>query len=411
MEKMTFTFFIVDDDPICIKLYENALYKEGHKVIAMSSAEYALEEIIRVQPDCIISDLVLPGLDGLQFYQQIRQEKRISKQPIFAIVTSKEYDYDHRRGLALGVNCYLNKSQGYETIIERILQIVKDQIVIHFWGVRGTLPVPGKHSVRYGGNTNCVSVEFPNNLFFIFDGGSGIKELSRYVLKQHRNPFVAKIFLTHPHWDHINGLPFFAPFYKKGNEFEIYGPSHHSATLDQLLTDQMGSVYFPVTVEELSAKISFHPLTEEDFWIEDVHIKTTLLNHPGRCLGYRMSYKNKVLCYITDNEIYFEDSPSFNQFNHNKLVQFIAYADVLIIDTTYSDKDYMAKIHWGHSCVSRVVDVAEQAHARLLCLYHHDPDQFDEDIDKKLVAAQAQLKNLESNVKCIIPCEGDKLLI
>ncbi len=410
MEKKSLSFFIVDDDPVCVKLYTRMLEAAGHTVTALNSTDHALEEIIKVKPDCVLCDLILPNLDGLQFFQQLKQEESI-KQPIFIIITSKEYIYDYRRAFELGVNGYINKSSGYEAIIERVLEIVNNDVIVRFWGVRGTLAVPGANSVRYGGNTNCVTLEFPDNNLFIFDAGSGIKELSRFFIKQHRTPVSAKIFITHPHWDHINGIPFFVPFYVQGNEFEIFGSNHHSISLENLISDQMNSVYFPVTLKEFAAKVTFHSLSEEQFNIGDIHIQTILLNHPGRCLGYKVTYKDKVFSYITDNEIYFEDSPSYNEFNHHKLQQFIEGSDLLIMDATYSDKEYVHKMHWGHSCVSRVVDMADAAKIPLLALYHHDPDQFDVDIDNKLAFAQARLKERNSSTICICPSEGDRFVL
>ena len=136
-----------------------------------------------------------------------------------------------------------------------------------------------------------------------------------------------------------------------------------------------------------------------------------LLNHPGKCLGYRVQYKQKVFCYVTDNELYLDDSPKYNQADVDRLVSFIQDVDVLVIDSTYTDEEYAKKIGWGHSCISRVIDIADKAKVKLLCLFHHDPAQFDDDIDEKLKQANVLLKERHSTTQCIAPKEGDKIEI
>lgn len=407
-----FHFFIVEDDPQWIELYKNLLEEDGHKVSWIDKSELALEEIEKLQPDCILCDLIMPRLDGLELFQKVRTSKTI-KEPYFIIITSKQYQYDVRRARELGVDGYINKSAiKSETFVSEILEIIADEMVVQFWGIRGTFPVPGKNSIRYGGNTNCVTLKFNQKHFFIFDAGTGIKELSNFLIHQNKFPISAKIFISHPHWDHINGIPYFAPFYIKGNEFEIFGSNHPSASLEKLVSEQMNGVYFPVEIKEFAAKIDYHPLTEEKFEIdEDIKMKTILLTHPGRCLGYRIDYKNRSFCYITDNEIYFEDSPFYSQFEIDRLIHFIQEANLVIMDSTYTDKVYPSKINWGHSCVTRVVDIADKAKIDRLCLYHHDPDQTDNDIDAKLKQAQEILKSKNSKTTCIAPQEGDKIIV
>lgn len=411
MGKKKLQFFIVDDDKEIIELYTTLLEGAGHLVTGTTISTQALERMIDLQPDCVLCDLSLPDLDGLDLFQLVRKEPKIKKQPIFIIITSKQYEYDLRRALRLGVNGYLTKPVNVETFVNEVLEIIADKMIVQFWGVRGTLPVPGKKTVRYGGNTNCVTLSFGKKNFFIFDAGTGIKALSNYLLEKNKFPFSAKIFISHPHWDHINGIPFFVPLYMKGNEFEIYGSSHPGISIEKLISNQMDSVYFPVSIKEFAAKITFHNLNEENFYIDDILIQTQLLNHPGRCLGYRVQYKNKSFCYITDNELYLEESPYYNEFDVERLIHFIYNTNILIMDTTYTDEIYPNKICWGHSCVSRVVDIAHKAKVKLLCLYHHDPDQFDSDIDLKLKQAKALLKSFSSKTQCIAPHEGDLISI
>lgn len=403
-------FLIVDDDKLAAQMHASLLEKDGHKATIITTSTDVLKQIVKIKPDCILCDLMMPGLDGMDLFHEIRKLTNI-KQPTFIILTGKVFDFDQRHSLEFGVNGYMTKPINTKTFVNDILEIMNGTIVIKFWGVRGTLPVPGKKSLKFGGNTNCVTMNIAKKHFFIFDAGTGIKELSNHLLKEKICPLKAKIFISHPHYDHINGLPFFVPLYMKGNEFEILGTHQRNISIEKLVANQMDSVYFPVTVKEFAAKINFHDLTEEKFNIDDVKVETMLLNHPGRCLGYRLEYKDKVVCYVTDHEFVLKDSPHYNQFGVDRMVSFVKDADVLIIDSTYSDEEYPKKIGWGHSCVSCVVEVADIANVKLLCLYHHDPDQTDKDIQAKLKFAIDLLNSRNSKTRCIAPHEGDEILV
>ncbi len=286
-------------------------------------------------------------------------------------------------------------------------QPTEGNVKMTFWGVRGTLPVPGRKTVRYGGNTSCVSIEFPKDNFFIFDAGTGIKELSNYLISEKHALTKATVFISHPHWDHINGIPFFAPLYAKGNRVEICGPPNGDMSMRGLISGQMDGVYFPINIKEFGATVSFHDLGEERFAIDTVEIQTMFLNHPGKCLGYRMDYKDRSICYVTDNEIYPESNRLYNESYVNKLADFVSDTDALITDCTYTDEEYEDKIGWGHSSVSQVVELADRARVKNLCLFHHDPDQTDDDIDDKLEMAQAILEKKGSSTICIAPKEGE----
>lgn len=404
-------FLVIDDSKPTLATYTELLQRAGHEVTALSSCDHALEEIKKNKPDCVLCDLLLPGMDGLELFKRMRQTKNIN-QPTFIIISSKQFDYDRRFALETGVDAYLTKPIQPTTFVDEIVSIIEGKMILKFWGCRGTLPVPGQRALKYGGNTNCITLTIANKHNFIFDAGTGIKELSDFIQRENRYPYDAKIFISHPHYDHINGIPFFMPLYKKGNKFEFLGSDQGAVTLEEYLSSQMDSVYFPVTMNEFSSSVSFRSLTEESFMIDDVKVDTLLLNHPGRCLGYRITYKDKVFCYITDNELYMkDDTQHYNQEEVDRLINFINHADVLVIDSTYNDEEYMLKVGWGHSPLSNVVDVADKAKVKLLCLHHHDPGQSDTDIDIKLRRALTILHERNSTTKCIVPHEGDEIEI
>lgn len=409
-EQKKLHFLIIDDDEKSNEVFRILLEHAGHKVTTTTLSTTAVEQTIKLQPDCIISDILMPELDGLDLFQSIRKLKNIT-QPTFILITAKIFEFDRRRAFELGVDGYLVKPVDPETFVADILEIIEGKMLVEFWGIRGTLPVPGINTNRYGGNTSCVTLNFAGKQFLIFDAGTGIKELSNHFLKKNQFPISAKIFISHPHYDHINALPFFVPLYMKGNKFEILGSAHNEISIEKLISAQMDSLYFPITIKEFAASLTFRDLKEESFYVDDLHIQTILLNHPGRCLGYRVQYKNKSFCYITDHELYLENSPYYNQFDVDRLINFIHETNVLVIDTTYTDAEYLKKVGWGHSCVSRVIDIADKAKVKLVCLFHHDPDQLDKDIDLKVKEAKSLLKLRNSKTQCIAPHEGHTIII
>jgi phosphoribosyl 1,2-cyclic phosphodiesterase len=271
--------------------------------------------------------------------------------------------------------------------------------------VRGTLPVAGQRSLRYGGNTSCVAMSFPQGQSFIFDAGTGIKELSNDLADRNKLHFDAKIFISHPHWDHINALPFFAPLYVPGNEFEILGPVHPNMSMRELISVQMDDVFFPITIKQFSARVYFRDLGEETTELDGITVKTLLLSHPGNCLGYRIEYGGRSVCYVTDNELFLPDSQHYNANYVERLSNFISGTDALITDTTYTDEEYLSKVGWGHSGVGQVVDLAHRSNVDNLYLVHHDPDQDDNAIDAKFESAQKQLSHLNSSTRCHAPTE------
>jgi CheY-like chemotaxis protein len=404
-------FFIVDDDPDSLALVSRLLTDAGHEVIARASSAGAVRDIPEARPDCVITDVMMPVMDGFELTRELRRRPELKSTKI-VILSAKSYDFDRRRAKELGADGYITKPINRESFLKSIYEIVSERISVQYWGVHGTLPAPGPAYTRYGGNTPCVSVEIGGEPLYIFDCGSGIKRLSDRIMQSAAGErFSGRIFVSHTHWDHINTVPFFAPLYARGNQIEVFGPYQGDLTIERAISAQMESVYFPVTIREFGARLVFRDLREETLQFGAVRIETMLLRHPGYCLGYKLSCRERVVCYITDNELYLPTDPRHDARYLGRLAEFVRGADVLITDTTYRDHEYPSKVDWGHSCVSQVADLAARAEVKRLHLFHHDPDQTDDDIDAKLDEMRKELARLGSRVVCDAPAEGSDLVL
>ncbi len=404
------TIYIVDDDPYVIKIVALLLRNAGYDVKHNTSSPEAYREICLSPPDVVLTDIMMPEMDGIALCKRLREHPELQATPI-VVLTAKTYDFDKRRAFRFGANGYIQKPINPDTFIDQLESVIKMGITLSFWGVRGTLPVPGEGSLRYGGNTVCVTLSLPKERFFIFDAGTGIKALSNHLIAHHKGNVIAKIFISHPHWDHINALPFFVPLYIQGNEIEICGPSHGDVRMRDLISAQMDDVYFPITMKEFAARVYFRDLQEGIYDIDGVEVKTMLLTHPGNCLGYRINYKHRSICYVTDQELYPRSSPSYNPLYREQLQEFVKDTDVLITDCTYFDEEYPSKEGWGHSSVSEVVHLSHLANVKRLFIYHHDPDHADDDIDRMVAQARTILNDLQSSTECQAAREQESLLL
>lgn len=400
--------YIIDDDPIMLQLLTHLLTEVGHQVTSSQSSGDALGEVLACRPDFILVDIMMPELDGLAFCRRVREHADLAATKVI-FVTAKSYEFDRRQAAAAGADGYITKPLGAD-FPRQLAALLVPSVELRYWGVHGTLPVPGEPYLRYGGNTSCVTMSFSPDRLFIFDAGSGIKSLGSHLMEQKRR-ISAHIFISHPHWDHINAFPYFVPLFMQGNEFEVLGAAHGEISLQKMMSDQMDGIYFPVTMREFGARVSFREIGEQTLQIDGVTVRSMLLSHPGQCLGYRVEVGSRVLCYVTDNELFPPDLPQHNAHYRQQLIAFVKDADVLITDTTYTDEAYRGKIGWGHSAIGEVVRLSHDAGVKQLHLFHHDPDQTDDDIDRKLETAQRLLAALGSATKCVAPAEGDVMSI
>lgn len=402
-QRRRLSVYVVEDSRTQSDIARALLEKEGHVVRVSHASEEALREIPERRPDCVLVDIMLPGLDGYELVRRLRAVPALAHTKL-VMMSTKAYDSDRQRAVDLGAHGYFVKPLHPAGFVPELERIVSDTLVMTFWGVRGTLPVSRRDSVRYGGNTSCVGLAFPDGRLLIFDAGTGIKALGD-ALAARAARIDARILISHPHWDHINALPFFAPFYARGNRFEICGPAHGATTMRDLIAVQMDGVYFPVTTREFAASVSYRDLGAGHHQLGDLALQAMLLRHPGTCLGYRLRHGGRSICYVTDNELYPPDHELYSEDYLERLVEFVRGADVLITDATYTDEEYARRAGWGHSSVSQVADLAWRSRVRTLYLIHHDPDQSDTVIDDKLEQARELLWARGAATEVVAPLE------
>jgi len=254
---------------------------------------------------------------------------------------------------------------------------------VTFWGVRGSVPTPGPTTVHYGGNTSCVEVRADGQLI-ILDAGTGLRLLGRQLVAEFdTQPLELTLLLTHTHWDHIQGLPFFQPVYQPRNHLRILGYEGARHSLEVVLSGQMASPFFPVRLREVPANIRIDELKRRSFSIGPVRVRACPANHPGNCVGYRLFTSSGSLAFFPDHESHPACGARAHR-KHRKLIEFLRGTDLLIMDTQFDAREYARHAEWGHGCLDDVVALALQAKVKTLVLFHHDPDHDDAKISQML---------------------------
>jgi phosphoribosyl 1,2-cyclic phosphodiesterase len=271
-------------------------------------------------------------------------------------------------------------------------------VQVTFWGTRGSIAKAGPTTVRYGGNTSCVSVRTDAGTLLVLDSGTGIHGLGQELIRD-GGRVDGHLLIGHTHWDHIQGLPFFAPLFQPDNVWHVYGPRGLDSSIDRTLAGQMQYTYFPVQLLDFGATIEYHDLVEGQFEIDDVVVTTRYLHHPALTLGYRIEADGVTVVYSSDHEPTTDPEPgpdAVETRNRDEAqhVAFLRDADLVIHDAQYLASEFPEKAGWGHSPVEYVVDVACAADARRLALYHHDPTRTDDAVDGVVELARARAREV-----------------
>ena len=237
-------------------------------------------------------------------------------------------------------------------------------IHVEFWGVRGSVPSPGPETIRYGGNTSCVSITVDNKIL-ILDAGTGIRNLGSSIIGQ--QDLQIFITITHSHWDHIQGFPFFTPIYQPGRPVYMFPTLHKKNVVLASLIDQMDGAHFPITPDQVSSDFNFVTENPLEFLADHgFEIQLVPMNHPGGAYGYKISIGEKIICYFTDNEI---DPPYPKSIEFDELTEKCKNADILIHDAQYTEEDMPLKHGWGHSLISQVTELGIAADVKNLIYF------------------------------------------
>jgi len=251
---------------------------------------------------------------------------------------------------------------------------------VRFWGVRGSIPVPGPNTVIYGGNTSCIEIRADERLVIV-DLGSGVHTLGLWLIEndlKNKGKIKADILLSHTHWDHVMGFPMFSPIYSGNTELSIIGPATlESIDLRSAIENQLSSQYWPVQPDRLSAKIKYQQIKETTVDLgEGLTVSSKFLNHSLPCFGYRITYKGKSVVTIFDHEMFLSDE------ENEKVKKFISGADILIHDAQYKQEEYASHKGWGHCTYEQAVEFTAGIGIKTLVFYHHEPSRKDNELEQ-----------------------------
>lgn len=382
---------IIDDDADMRGFMEEAL-KLSYEVRTAEDGVRGLE-VMRVDPpDLVVLDLLMPRMHGFEVCQKIREDARLKDVKVL-ISSSKSYLHDVNTAKTAGADSYIVKPFEITALLRKVEDLLglSQRAALKFWGTRGSLPSPGPLTQRYGGNTPCTELRVGSELFII-DAGSGMRELGNSLMRQAQGkPVNAHLFIGHTHWDHIQGFPFFTPFYLPQNRFQIYGVHGTTQPFADVLAGQMNPTYFPVALKDMSARIEINEL-EGALDVAGVKVSYHYLNHPGITVGYRFETPEWSICYISDHEPYgrLNAKGELTDKEDAAVAKFAYGADILVSEAQYTDDEYKMKRSWGHSTFGDVLGLAAAAQVKKLVMFHHDPGHTDEMMDRFLAEARSE---------------------
>jgi phosphoribosyl 1,2-cyclic phosphodiesterase/CheY-like chemotaxis protein len=428
------TLIIIDNDALSRALLSECVAGQGWRVLVAEDGDSGMALVQEKHPAAVICDLRTPRRNGFKVCRTIRDQPALKNTRVILTGVSR-FPNDRETAFATGADQYLPKPIvpadllaalnhcGEEAAITRPAPVVTGPTKIRFWGVRGSIPTPGMQTATYGGNTSCVELRVGEQII-ILDAGSGIRALGQSLMREFRNKSLqVTMLVTHTHWDHIQGFPFFLPAYNPRVEVRIIGYEGAVHGLRGALFEQMQSAFFPVGLNQMASHVTFEEVTDMEFHVAAVKVRSIFANHPGICLGYRLSTPHGDVVYMPDHEAYerheierqklagetSERSLEYARLQDQKVIDFIRDASVVMTDTQYDRIEYPSRLGWGHTCLDDAVELAMKANVRHLVLFHHDPDHSDEKMSAMLNEARERVTRTGESMIVTAAREGDEL--
>jgi phosphoribosyl 1,2-cyclic phosphodiesterase len=268
-------------------------------------------------------------------------------------------------------------------------------MIIRCWGARGSIPVSGKDYLRYGGNTTCLEIRNNRDDILLVDAGSGIREAGNAFLADGRRDFT--LLLTHAHWDHIMGFPFFKPLYRHDATINIWGCPFAQDSIREMLARVMFAPYFPIKYDDIHANVTYAEICIETYQLGDLTITPIALSHPNQGTGYKFSEAGKSFVFLTDNELGLQHEGGLSYDNY---IEFCHGADLLIHDAEYLDEEYPKRRGWGHSTIEQATKLALDAGVKQLGLFHHNQERIDTEVDNLVALSRRIIRERKSSLEC-----------
>ncbi len=430
------TLVLIDSDALTRTLIGECLAGGEWLIFEAENGQAGLELVNQHRPDAVVCDLRTPRRNGFQVCRHIREQETLAHTRV-VLTSGSRFANDRETAFAAGTDDYLLKPivpaellrmleaaghNGQTAVAEPVVRpTAAGPTLLRFWGVRGSIPTPGRETSGYGGNTSCVELRVGGQII-ILDAGSGIRRLGQALMREIGPDGLEVIMLvTHTHWDHIQGFPFFVPAYHPKVNIRILGYEGAVHGLRGALFEQMQSAFFPVGLHQMATHLTFEELNDMQFDMGAVQVRTMFANHPGICLGYRLTTPAGDVVYLPDHEAYERCELERQKADHEtsahgleyariqdeKVIDFLRDAEVVIADSQYDAIEYPARRGWGHTCADDTVQLALRAKARRLFLFHHDPDHHDEKVDAMVERARERVREQGGQLEVAAAKEGE----